>query len=196
MSVMPISAKLIKVSKFSAARLQLGAAIRLWFQDDDPVSVLTLAYASHEVLHRLYKNKGHGNLLYDTMHLPKDKREEFVQKLKLAPNFFKHAKRSGEEEGGVQFSTMTTIMFLFFSVLAVKKLVGNKAALLTDEELAFLAYCLIHEPSWFPENELKKGFAAYAEQQLVHIKRAEFIEAYVKAMGRRRDRGMNWPTQS
>jgi len=154
---MAINAKTIRVTKFGAARLQLNTAIRLWFQDGDPVSVMTLAYASHEVLHRLYKNEGYGNLLYDTAHIPKSERDAFVQKLKLAQNFLKHANRNAKEDGAVQFSTGTNIVFLFFSVLAAKRLVGGTADKMTDEEMAFLAYCLIHEPSWFPEGELKNS---------------------------------------
>jgi len=190
-----INAKTIRISKFNAARLQLNTAIRLWFQDGDPVSVLTLVYASHEILHRLYKNEGYGNLLYDTAHIPTSEREAFVQKLKLVPNFLKHANRDAKEDGAVQFSTGTNIVFLFFSVLAVKGLIGSDAKKLTDEEMAFLAYCLIHEPSWFPEGELKNS-ASVDLAQLRPIKSAEFLETFIKAMGTHRLRAHGPPTHS
>jgi hypothetical protein len=44
---------IIHISKFDAAKRQLETAIRLWFHSGDPVSVHTLAAASHQLLHDL-----------------------------------------------------------------------------------------------------------------------------------------------
>jgi hypothetical protein len=53
------------------ARRQLRTAIRLWFDDGDPVSIHTLAAAAYEILHTLARRKGAEDLLFDA-HLIKD----------------------------------------------------------------------------------------------------------------------------
>jgi len=48
----------LHINKLDAAKRQLRAAIRLWFDDGDPVAIHTLAHASHEIIHSLFKKKG------------------------------------------------------------------------------------------------------------------------------------------
>lgn len=54
----------MQITKLDAARRQLKTAIRLWFSDDDPVSIYALTYAAHEVLHDLHRGRGakHGRV--------------------------------------------------------------------------------------------------------------------------------------
>jgi hypothetical protein len=56
----------ITVSKLDAARRQLRAAIRLWFQGEDPVAIHTLISAAHEIVHTLFKRAGLHGLMFDT----------------------------------------------------------------------------------------------------------------------------------
>ena len=48
----------ISISKLDAACRQLDCAIELWFADGDPVSIHTLACASHQIIHDI-KKLGH-----------------------------------------------------------------------------------------------------------------------------------------
>ena len=45
----------ISISKLDAACRQLDCAIELWFADGDPVSIHTLACASHQIIHDIKK---------------------------------------------------------------------------------------------------------------------------------------------
>ena len=51
------------VSKLDAATRQLHMAIRLYFQDADPLGVHTLAGAAHGILEDLSQKRGLGNVL-------------------------------------------------------------------------------------------------------------------------------------
>src|SRR5579872_5153508 len=48
----------IRVTKLEAAKRQLTAAIRLFFDGGDEIAVHTLAVASYDILHTLSKRKG------------------------------------------------------------------------------------------------------------------------------------------
>jgi hypothetical protein len=63
---MPDSAAKITVTKLDAAKRQLRTALRLWFDDGDPVSIHTLLAAAHEIIHTLYRRKGLRDLLFDS----------------------------------------------------------------------------------------------------------------------------------
>src|SRR5271165_3353782 len=53
----PVIPVILTITKFEAARRQLGTAIVLWFSDDDPVSIHTLACAAYEIIHKLTKKR-------------------------------------------------------------------------------------------------------------------------------------------
>jgi hypothetical protein len=59
-----------------AVRRQLCTAIRLWFEDGDPVAIHTLIAASHEVLHTLFRRKGLHGLIFDSDLIEDERRAE------------------------------------------------------------------------------------------------------------------------
>ncbi len=86
--------KFYKISKFESARRQLETAIKLFFNDEDYVSIHTLAAAANQVLVDLAKEGG--ILTIEDVYLryiKKDKHKEFINKVREAQNFFKHADR-------------------------------------------------------------------------------------------------------
>jgi hypothetical protein len=88
----------ITVTKIGAARSQLIEAIRLFFEQRDPVSIHTLVGASLQILHdhiddvsivwdkNLFLHK-------DTIFIKDEYRKEWHAKVNEARNFFKHADR-------------------------------------------------------------------------------------------------------
>jgi hypothetical protein len=48
----------LKVTKIEAAVFQLETAIKLWFSDGDPVSMVPLIYSAYEILSKLSKARG------------------------------------------------------------------------------------------------------------------------------------------
>ena len=54
----PLSEHAMILTKKSIAKSQLETAIWLWFQNDDPLSTLVLAFNAHEILHALGEKIG------------------------------------------------------------------------------------------------------------------------------------------
>lgn len=98
-------AKIIQVSRLDAATRQLATAIRLYFDDDDPVSVHTLAKAAGEIIDRLC---GLNGTLAMRAHMLEtivpDKRRYVADKLNEAANAFKHASSKKPDRAPIEFS--------------------------------------------------------------------------------------------
>ncbi len=56
-----------KITKFEAAKRQLDTAITLWFSEADTVSIHTLVCSAHQIIHDINQQKGHRDLLYDSL---------------------------------------------------------------------------------------------------------------------------------
>ncbi len=87
-----------ELTKQDIARRQLVTAIRLFFENGDPVSIYTLASNAWEVIDVLCNKAGTYSLSNETReHTPKDKdlKKNFIN----SPfrNFFKHADRDPDE---------------------------------------------------------------------------------------------------
>jgi len=85
-----------KISKLGAAERQLREAIRLVFQDRDPISVHTLACAAHQILYDISKSRGLSSNIKDVV--PNRKRREWFNILNTSYNFFRHANKDQEME--------------------------------------------------------------------------------------------------
>ncbi|MFZ1110219.1 MAG: hypothetical protein WAN43_17950 [Rhodomicrobium sp.] len=83
------------VTKLDAAKSQIATAIRLYFEDCDPISVHTLVHAGCEILDRLCEAKGTPGMRTDMMkRIKPEHRKTVSDKLNVAANFFKHAATS------------------------------------------------------------------------------------------------------
>ncbi len=69
----------ITITKLDDARRQIKTAIRLFFADGDPVSIHTLATASHEIMHTLYRRKGLRGLIFDSDAIKEERRSEWAR---------------------------------------------------------------------------------------------------------------------
>jgi hypothetical protein len=76
-----------KITKAVAAKAQLESAIWLWFTQDDPISVHTLAVAAHDCYHALGAHKGNPSFLPTFI---KSQSKRFQRNAVAAQNFFKH----------------------------------------------------------------------------------------------------------
>jgi hypothetical protein len=104
----------IIVSKMGAARSQLLEAIRMFFEQRDPISIHTLVGAALEILHDHFDDVEivwDAKLFfhYDTIYIKDAHRREFKAKINEARNFFKHAARDlNEGKTTIEFETATT----------------------------------------------------------------------------------------
>jgi hypothetical protein len=90
---------LMNITKLDAAKSQLATAIRLYFEDCDPVSVHTLALAASEIIDRLCVSKGTPAMRSSFLEaIIPGRRKEFADSLNKARNFFKHASSSKPNE--------------------------------------------------------------------------------------------------
>ena len=88
----------INVSKIGAARSQLIEALRLFFEQRDPVLIHTLVGASLQILHDHIDDVGivWDEILFlhkDTIYIKDEYPKEWRVKVNEARNFFKHADR-------------------------------------------------------------------------------------------------------
>jgi hypothetical protein len=169
-------AKTIHVSKFEAARRQLQTAIKLWFEEGDIISIHTLAFASHEIIHRIYRKSGQAGLLWDSDAWPEDQKVEMLKALKRSGAWFKHA---GDHDwnSSFEFRIHESVLFMMASAFAIKWL----GELPRDEESAFLAYFQLHNLDDLPIEHPLHLFAKDDVDAMRSIKRSEFLERFVQA---------------
>jgi hypothetical protein len=131
----------ISVGKLEAAKRQLRTAIKLWFMEDDPVSIHTLVSAAHELIHTLFKNKGLRGMLFDNDIIKDEHRGEFAKFVKSSATFFKHARK--DADAVIEFNPLRNYMLLLATTLGLRKI--DKTPIGLPEE-AFLLWLGIHRP--------------------------------------------------
>jgi hypothetical protein len=133
----------LQITKLDAARRQLRTAIRLWFHDGDPVSIHTLLAAAHEIIHRLYRNRGLVNLIFDSDLIVDEHRSDFARIMKAAPNFFKHANNDSDRILSFNPEINDVMPIMLIQALC------DMEEPLDLEEAAYVYWQLIHEPKLF-----------------------------------------------
>ncbi len=162
----------ITVTKLDAAKRQLTTALHLWFNDGDPVSIHALLAAAHEIIHRLYRNKGLRNLMFDNELINDEYRGEFAKTMKKAPSFFKHAAQDGRDAAiSITFYPEVNDVLPLFLIQGLRDM-GETLGL---EEASYIHWMIIHEPNLFQSkgNFLPVDLA----EQMIGINKAEFFKA-------------------
>jgi hypothetical protein len=107
-------------SKIDVARRQLSTAIRLFFEQRDPVAVHTLVAASHQILADLGDAAGVLSLLKGS-----NKTAEFIRKMNYAANFFKHADNDPDGRINIEPLGRFTAEFLMDAVVLLQRLTNE-----------------------------------------------------------------------
>ncbi len=136
----PDTSNKITISKMDAARRQLKTAIRLWFEEGDPVAIHTLAAAAHEIIHRKFRDKGLRGLFFDSLLIKKEMRGEWAKAIKKHANFFKHAGQ--KDETTIDFNVEINFVFLLVCCKALREMDEN----LGIEELSFTQWIIVNKP--------------------------------------------------
>jgi hypothetical protein len=109
------------ITQTDAARRQMDAAIRLYFEEGDEIAVHTLVGAAHIVLTDLTAAAKQDSII--ERYVRQDKRWEFEGAIRAPQNFFKHADRNS---GAVlDFNPHTTELMLFIDIEMFKELIGQ-----------------------------------------------------------------------
>lgn len=164
----------ITVTKLDAALRQLRVAIRLWFADDDPVAIHALAFAAHEIIHRLFKLKGLSGLMFDSHRVKNEYRGEFARTLKADAGFFKHADTDPDGERG--FNPLANDLFIVASLVGLDRMDVDYG----EFGHAFMWWLHFHEPQWFTEDLLKDRISPEMADQIRRLNRGHFLEYFLE----------------
>jgi len=116
----------IQITKLDAAKRQLETAIRLYFNDADPVSIHTLTGAAHSILSDLNKKCGGRPMLISDFPIKNEYRKEFKKIITEAKNYFKHADK--DPDSTIEFCPDTNDHFLFDACEKYMELTSEKVA--------------------------------------------------------------------
>lgn len=89
--------KKIRINKIDAARRQLDAAIRMTFDDEDPIAIHTVTAAAHRIIRDLCERRGDiEEYLRFRDWINPDHEREFWSYWNAAASFMKHADKDPE----------------------------------------------------------------------------------------------------
>lgn len=115
--------KSVKITKLDAAKRQLEIAIRLYFNNADPVSIHTLTRAAHTILSDLNK-KFSGKPMMMSDYLVKDEyKKMFRDKLNEAKNHFKHANK--DPNASIDFNAEINDKYIYDACTKYEELTGE-----------------------------------------------------------------------
>jgi hypothetical protein len=130
------------ITKIDAAKAQLATAIRLYFDDRDPISVHTLTTAAGEIVDKICEGKGLVSMRNGLLdNIPPPRRREVADALNRARNFFKHASSTKPDETLRDFSDDTNLFTIIFVADGLRML-GSEI----PESQTFGAWVSVVEP--------------------------------------------------
>lgn len=125
--------KFVVLTRQDVTQSQLDSAIWLWFTDEDEVSVCTLVSATLEILTQLGKRTGKDSHMYN-----KEVHQLLGKKLKMAPNFFKHASRDPNQ--CLKFNPASNEIFLIDALNLYSKIYGSLTPLMQTFRTCFTVF--------------------------------------------------------
>lgn len=152
------------ISKLDAARRQLRTSIRLFFADEEAISVHTIVAAAHGILRDLRGEfaikiaegtelHGKGSLIKDNPLVRPEKKHMVERGLNKAQNFFKHA--DNDPSGELHFNAELTELLLFDACLMYQSIAGRH---LREGQL-FMIWYMVKYPEIFLDGASKMFIA-------------------------------------
>ena len=171
------------ITKLEAGRRQLQVAIELWFFDQDPIAIHTLAHAAYEVIHGVSNALGRDMpLLWDSPTFSattkKKGNENLVAFSKRAAEFFKHARNDPLGELDF-FHTRINEHYIAYA-LAGLDLCGQAPL---PHERAFAFWFATHRVGATGAPALKGSGKTLTEDQLAHLRglaKDEFFHEFMR----------------
>lgn len=119
----------IHISKIDSAKRQLEMAIRLYFGNDDPISIHTLTCASYKILMDIGKKQNIKPIIKSTDYIKPGKEKIYFDKTNEAENFFKHGHRDSNKL--LKFNPEITLTLIYDACQMYYKLTSEYAFLMT-----------------------------------------------------------------
>lgn len=147
----------ISITKLDAAKRQLETAIRLYFNEADPISIHTLTCAAHTIIADLNKKiKGTPMVVSDAWVTGK-----FKKRIKAAfakpQNFFKHADK--DPDAVLKFHPEVTEIYLYDACSKYQELTAESV----DQFKIFQGWYMSNNPDYF-EFPGKENFLKLSKQ--------------------------------
>ena len=132
-----------RIDKLEAARRNLAAAVRLFFERGDPIAIHTLAAAAQGVIRDVARARGlaHTSILHDHPDIPAEARKEWMKILNAPRNFFKHA--DADPDGTLDFDESANETLLLDACLILSE-VSDRAL---SEENVYLGWFTTANPA-------------------------------------------------
>jgi hypothetical protein len=155
------------IDKFEVARRQIVAAIRLFFEEGDPIVIHTLVASAHQVLVDIGESKGIQSVIKNAKALQGPDAKKYLASINFAFNFIKHADRDGDAKINVTPLLQLTSDFLMDAILLLQLITGK----LPIEAKVFWIWFLSTHPEEF-EDALPDG--PIKEMQQMGIEKWDF----------------------
>jgi hypothetical protein len=166
----------ITVTKLDAAQRQLRTAIRLWFEDGDPVSIHALAFAAYEIAHVVSKKRDRTrrDLIFDSLRVKDEHRADWNRTIKKHATFFKHADK--DWNGSIELEPILSVLFMMGAGAGLR-LAGEPES---AEESSFAFWMFLHRPRWASPRMRKVFEDSIPVEQLARMKaipKSRFLKA-------------------
>jgi hypothetical protein len=160
----------LTLDKLAVAKRQIETAIRLWFENADPVSIHTLTAAAHRVVLDLLEHQGKSLAPFDSTVLKKGQEKEMKRMFREAETFFKHAR--DDPDKSLDFSPGWTDVYLLLAVHGYTKLIREENLLMTAYLLRWVVRC----PELFAPDAQELARRDFDVKKLSKLPRGKFLE--------------------
>lgn len=138
--------KILKLTKFDVAERQLFQAIKMFFNNEDEVSIHTLTEASAQIFKDIGKPLGIKSMIRDSGLIRPERKKEWLKAMSSSKNFFKHADKDPDDIH--EFKSM----FNDFSILDAVNMYGLLKKRRTPETLIFYCWFALAYPDLVKES--------------------------------------------
>lgn len=169
-----------------AAMRQLDTAIRLWFNDSDPVSVHTLVGAAYQIIHDTNKKQGKKDLIFDDEFIKDEHRKTVRDFLRKDFMFFKHADKDTHEV--TEFVPLGSVLFMVVGIQTLR----NLGVRTSDIQDVFASYMAIAYPQYINDAYRDKLLTSIPPKNLALIKsmsKQEYFETALQSLAILRAKG-------
>ena len=155
------------IDKLEVARRQIVAAVRLFFEEGDPVAIHTLVAPAHQVLTDIGEEKGVHGAIKSAKALQGPDAKKYLQQINFAFNFMKHADNDADSKINITPLLQLPSDFLMDAILLLQLITGK----LPIEAKVFWIWFVSTRPKEF-EDSLPDG--PIKEMQQMGVEKWDF----------------------